>query len=113
MPEKLSIITRYNLIDQIVGIVCDTEATNIGHLTGICTRIENFFCRLHIYDLVLKHVCVLLFGKSIGTTFDFGYTVLKNAWESLVLPEFAPYDIDEFQGDVAVYFVQNATIMQN
>lgn len=97
------VITKYNLHNRIIGIVCDTENTNTGHLTGVCVRIEEFLerdllrimCRHHIYDLTLKHIGIFLFGPSTAPTFDFGCTKLKTAWEHLNLNHFTPYEDEE------------------
>lgn len=103
--EITDVITTYNLSNRIIGIVCDTENTNTGRISGVCIRIEefleksllNFMCRHHIYDLILKHVGLFLFGHSTGPTFDFGCTELKNAWEHLNLSQFSPYNEEEFE----------------
>lgn len=98
--ELINIIEEHNLNNRIAGIVCDTENTNTGHISGVCVRLENylerdllyFMCRHHIYDLILKHVSEFLFGRSTAPTFDFGCcTILKRAWENLNLQVFAPY----------------------
>lgn len=113
----ISVITEYNLRNRIVGIVCDTESTNTGHLTGVCVRIEEFLerellyfmCRHHIYDLVLKHVGQFLFGHSRAPTFDFGCTELRNAWENLDLAHFSPYDEElDFGEEISMHFRENA-----
>lgn len=100
----IDVIEEHNLHDRIVGIVCDTENTNTGQLSGICFRIEDylerdllyFMCRHHIYDLNLKHVSEFLFGRSTAPTFDFGCcSDLKREWENLQLERFAPFEIND------------------
>lgn len=97
----IEVIEIYNLHNRIVGIVCDTENTNTGYLTGVCVRLEEFLerdllyfmCRHHIYDLVLKHIAEFLFGHSTAPTFDFGCcTELKRMWENLNTAAFTPYN---------------------
>lgn len=113
--EIIDVITEYNLFNRIIGIVCDTENVNTGHLTGVCVRIEKFLgidllnlmCRHHIYDLILKHVGEFLFGHSTAPTFDFGCLKLKKAWETLNLPHFSPY-VDEFEEDFVTRIRENA-----
>lgn len=100
-----------------MGIVCDTENTNTGHLTGVCVRIEEFLerhllyfmCRHHIYDLILKHLGQFIFGQSTAPTFDYGCNELKREWESLDLDHFSR-DIDEYEleDEMHVTFRENA-----
>lgn len=101
--------------NRIIGIVCDTENTNTGHLSGICVRIEEFLerdllylmCRHHIYDLILKHVGQFLFGLSTGPTFDYGCcSKLKREWENLNLTCFSPNN-DEFEEECFTNFREN------
>lgn len=97
--EICNAIEKYNLGDRIIGMVCDTEQTNTGYLSGVCVRIEEFLerdlvcflCRHHIYELILKHVGTFLFGDSRAPTIGFGSTELKAAWEHLNLNRFSPY----------------------
>lgn len=69
-----ALIDEFNLRDRIVGLICDAENVNIGHISGVCVLVEfhletdlaRLMCRHHIYELVVKSVFELSFGKSVG-----------------------------------------------
>lgn len=70
--QILQSLTEHNLLNRIVGLVCDTESTNTGRFNGACALIENILevellhlmCRHHIQEVILKHVFVAVIGSS-------------------------------------------------
>lgn len=83
-------LAEHNLLNRVVGLVCDTESTNTGIVNGACALVErsleeeilHFMCRHHSKEVILKEVFVAVFGGSQAsyiTTFD---TLIVN-WDRI------------------------------
>lgn len=79
--QILNALTDHNLLDRVVGIVCDTENTNTGCDNGTCRLVEDgleadllyTMCRHHLKEIQVRDVFTLCFGASQAshlTTFD-------------------------------------------
>lgn len=74
---------------QISGVTCDNEITNIGVHGGTCTLMEyalnktllRLMCRLHILEIVIKDVYHHLFTSD--TPNNLFYSALKESWSEL------------------------------
>lgn len=75
--------------DQIAGMACDNENTNVGIRGGTCILFERLInrsvlrvmCRHHIYELMIKSVYHCLFTTE--TPNNVFYNLLKQKWSSL------------------------------
>lgn len=60
--EIIGMCENFNLIDRVIGLVCDTVVTNTGEFGGVCalyeaeTQLEVLWitCRHHIYEVLLS-----------------------------------------------------------
>lgn len=67
----VNLLRSWKVIDNVVGLVFDTTASNTGRIKGCATVIEKtldravlwFACRHHVYELHVKHVSDEIIGK--------------------------------------------------
>lgn len=106
--QIINSLAEYNLLDRVVGMVCDTESANTGSQNGTCVLVErglelellHFLCRHHIKEVQLKDVFVAVFGRSQSshiTTFD----MLIENWDYIKSTGFhySPINIDRLMED--------------
>lgn len=98
----LDSIEHLGLQQRVIGICCDTENVNTGHLGGACLQIEKelnksmlyLMCRHHIFEIVLRCVFELIFGGTTGsrvTNFD----CLKKYWQHIKQSGFMYASLDQ------------------
>ena len=66
----IELLYKWNIAEQVRGLVFDTTASNTGINTGACTLIEKAFgrelvwvaCRHHIMEVVLSSVFKAVMG---------------------------------------------------
>ncbi|KAK3924257.1 Putative gustatory receptor 36b, partial [Frankliniella fusca] len=86
----VTLLTEWNLLEHIIGLVFDTTSTNSGRWGGACVLIQQklsmdlleLACRHHVLELVLGAVFDALFGVSKKPDFMF-VDLLKNAWKKI------------------------------
>lgn len=84
-------IDEHNLRKRLIGLACDTEAVNTGRLFGVCKSIErelktellHLMCRHHIYEVILKSVFEILFGKTTGPSAISIFEPLRKNWDKI------------------------------
>lgn len=71
----LEVIEKFDLLDSIKVIICDTTAVNTGKRNGIVSKLQNYYiskgkippqyisCQHHVLDLVLRHAMDQKFGN--------------------------------------------------
>ena len=88
----VEMLMKWNVFEEITGIVFDTTSSNTGQDIGACKLLEEYLekavlwlaCRHHIYELHINHVV----GVVTGTTTDLGVKLfrrLKSEWNSLTI----------------------------
>ena len=86
----VDLLNKWDISDQITGMVFDTTASNTGNQTGACKLLEDHMdkallwiaCRHHMYELHIKHVVEAV----TGNTKDPGVKLfrrLKAEWNKL------------------------------
>ena len=86
----VEMMTKWNIFEQVTGLVFDTTSSNTGAENGACKLIEDYLekailwiaCRHHIYELHIKHVVEAV----TGTTKDPGVKLfrrLRSEWTSM------------------------------
>ena len=68
----VEMLNKWNIFDQITGLVFDTTSSNTGIETGACKLLEDHMeeaflwlaCRHHIYELHIKHVVETVTGNT-------------------------------------------------
>lgn len=106
--QILKSLAEHNLSHRVVGMVCDTEATNTGTQNGACALVEygleedllHLMCRHHSKEVIIKAVFETVLGRSQSahiTTFD---TLIKN-WDYIRDRNFsfAPVSDEKFADD--------------
>lgn len=111
--ELIRLIDEFHLRSRIVGLVCDTENVNTGHISGVCVQVEShlesdvlrLMCRHHIYELVLKSVFEETFGTSVGPTIIATFRPLRDKWDEIKWNGFVyePFDSDFYVNSDALY----------
>ena len=86
----VEMLIKWNIFEQIVGLVFDTTSSNTGSEIGACKLLEDYLekavlwlaCRHHIYELHIKHVVEAVTGmtKDPGVK---SFRRLKSEWNSL------------------------------
>lgn len=77
-------------MNRVVGIVCDTTATNTGEVGGVCVCLQddlkrdllNILCRHHIYEVHLSHAFRSIFGYIEAPT-ETVFDRLKSDWSQI------------------------------
>lgn len=67
----INLLEEWDALDNVIGLVFDTTASNTGRLRGCATAIENsvknavvwLACRHHVYEIHIKHVEENVTGK--------------------------------------------------
>lgn len=104
--ELWNCAVEHNLLNRVIGLVCDTENTNIGLYGGTCVKFETkiekellrLCCRHHILEIILKKVCYFLLGSNETPNFSFeGSDQLKSHWKNLNTNDFDPLDEEDFE----------------
>lgn len=119
--ELQSCAIEHNLLDRMIGLVCDTENTNIGFYGGACVKFEmmtgkellRLCCRHHIMELILKKVCYCLLGSNETPHFNFeGLELLKFQWEHLDKSDILPLGEEEFESSSILAALKSQAIEQ-
>lgn len=67
----VNLLKEWKAIDNVIGLVFDTTASNTGRIKGSATAIQKTMgrsllwlaCRHHIYEIHVKHVSEAIVGK--------------------------------------------------
>ena len=81
---------KWGLTDKIQAICCDTTASNIARVNGVCTNLEKLFnrdllylpCRHHIFELVLRNCFESLMGATSAPDMAL-FKRFREAWTKL------------------------------
>lgn len=112
---------EYNLLNRIIGLICDTENTNTGFHAGTCVKFETkiekellrLCCRHHILEIVLKKVCFCLLRPNETPNFSFeGFDQLKSQWKYLNTNEFHALELDDDLEDWPILSVLKAQAIE-
>lgn len=87
VKELIEFCEKFNLRNRVVGLVCDTTATNTGGSNGVLTVFEdeiktnvlNILCRHHIQELNLSSAMRAALGEIEAPTITL-FETLKVAW---------------------------------
>lgn len=85
--ELIGLCENYNLINRVVGLVCDTTRVNTGEFGGVCTLFEdeietdvlNIMCRHHIHEISLGCAMTSAFGVIDAPTITI-FDQVKEDW---------------------------------
>lgn len=115
------VTTELNLSSRLIGLVCDTENTNIGFCGGTCakfeTKVEKYLlrlcCRHHVMEIVLKRVCETLLSTTQTPQFTFeGSDKLKNQWENIDKSDYQPLDEEELTQSTLLRVLRDQALEQ-
>lgn len=89
-------LTDWGLLDNVKAICCDTTPSNLGHLQGAATLVEQMLqknllylpCRHYIYELVLRSVFDKKMQQCSGPNVPI-YTRFKNSLKNMVQTEYS------------------------
>lgn len=88
--EIVGLCENHDLLNRVIGIVCDTTSTNTGENTGVCVRFQdelerdllNILCRHHVYEVHLSRAFRSTFGQIEATTVTI-FDQLKLEWPQI------------------------------
>lgn len=88
-------LEEWKLADLVEGMSFDTTSSNTGNIKGACRFLEKFLgrelayfaCRHHVFEIVLRQVFEVKFGKTTGPDVPI-FEALKKHWNSLDLQNF-------------------------
>lgn len=84
------ILTDWSLLDNIEALCCDSTSSNTGKRNGACALFETLIdkellwliCRRHVYELVLRCVFEVKFGKTTGPDVPL-FREFEKCWSSI------------------------------
>lgn len=112
---------EFNLLNRIVGLVCDTENANIGYRGGTCRKFETkiqkpllqICCRHHVMEILLKKVCYKLLDKGKTPGFSFkGSDEININWKQINKRNYRPVVDEDFADTELLCTLRNQTIEQ-
>ena len=101
----IELLYKWNIAEQVRGLVFDTTASNTGIYTGACTLIEKALgrelvwvaCRHHIMEVVLSSVFKAVMGDTTGPCVEV-FKRFQSQWNVINKENFDLPDEADFQG---------------
>ena len=101
----IELLYKWNIAEQVRGLVFDTTASNTGINTGACTLIEKALgrelvwvaCRHHIMEVVLSTVFKAVMGDTTGPCVEV-FKRFQSQWDVINKENFDLPDEADFQG---------------
>ena len=101
----IELLYKWNIAEQVRGLVFDTTASNTGINTGACTLIEKALgrelvwvaCRHHIMEIVLSSVFKAVMGDTTGPCVEV-FKRFQSQWDVINKENFDLPDEADFQG---------------
>lgn len=121
------VLVEWNLESKVIALCCDTTASNMGHLNGAATILQQmlerdilyFPCRHHIFEVVLKSVFDIKMPLSSGPNValfkrfkEFWPKIDQNKVKTGMQTEEIKHILKPFKSDIAKFIDLCLTIQQ-